>query len=101
VALRKSINALAARVPGVLGLDPFCAPLFALTHRGCDKGKMVYWEGSGFGLGYKRLEQARFAWPRAPQSRGVTLTGPQLNGRLEGYDLRYLTPHAPLEYKTV
>jgi transposase len=101
VDLRKSINALAARVQGVLGLDPFSEHLFAFTHRGRDKVKSLYGEGSGFGLGYKRLEQARFAWPSAQESPVVTLTGPQLNGLLEGYDLRYLKPHARLEYKTV
>jgi len=49
-----------------------------------DKVKILYWEGSGFVLWHKRLEQARFIWPNAPQNTVVTLTGQQLNWLLDG-----------------
>lgn len=101
VDLRKSINGLAVLVEGALGLNPFSEHLFAFTNRRRDKVKILYWEGSGFVLWYKRLEQARFIWPSAQESPVVTLTGQQLNWLLDGYDLRYLKPHARLQYKTV
>jgi len=66
-----------------------------------DKLKILYWERSGFVLWYKRLERERFKWPVHGEGDVVTLSGRELNWLLDGYDLRYLTPHRRLEYASV
>ena len=100
VDFRKQINGLTAIVSEVLALDPFCEQLFVFTNRRRDRVKVLYWERSGFCLWMKRLERERFHWPRA-DSATVALTGQELNWLLDGYDLRHLTPHEALNYKTV
>ena len=62
--LRRSIDGLAAIVQGQLRLDPFCKGLFLFCGRRCDRIKGLLWEGDGFLLLYKRLDNGRFQWPR-------------------------------------
>ena len=54
--LRRSIDGLAAIVQGQLQLDPFCKGLFLFCGRRCDRIKGLLWEGDGFLLLYKRLD---------------------------------------------
>ena len=63
VDMRKSINGLSILVEQTLGLDPFAAQLFVFCNRKRDKVKILYWERSGGGLGYKRREKHRWACP--------------------------------------
>jgi transposase len=101
VDFRKSIDGLAALVTTTLGRDPYAAQLYVFTNRRRDKVKVLYWERCGFVLWYKRLERARFPWPRAGEGAGVALTGRELNWLLDGVDLFALAPHAALSYERV
>ena len=101
VDFRKGINGLAILVEQQLALSPFSEQLFVFCNRARDKVKILYWETSGFCLWQKRLEKARFAWPRHLAGDVITLTGQQLNWLLDGYDLRHLQPHKALHYKSV
>jgi len=101
VDMRKSINGLSVLVEGYLMLNPFEPHLFAFCNRRRDKVKILYWEGNGFVVWYKRLEKARFYWPREMDGDVITLTGQQLNWLLDGYDLSKLKPHKKLSYSTV
>jgi hypothetical protein len=47
------------------------------------------------------LEQERFRWPLHLDGAVVTLSGQELNWLLDGYDLRHLSPHKVLDYKSV
>ncbi|MDH4275838.1 MAG: IS66 family insertion sequence element accessory protein TnpB [Gammaproteobacteria bacterium] len=100
IDMRKSINGLALLVEGVLQHNPFSTHLFVFRNRARDKVKILYWESSGFVLWYKRLEQARFTWPRT-DGDVVALSGQQLNWLLDGYDINRLQPHAALPYSSV
>ena len=62
--MRKSIDGLAAIVQQNFHLDPFSNSLFLFCGRNCSRIKALYWEGDGFVLLYKRLENGRFHWPR-------------------------------------
>lgn len=101
VDFRKGMQSLAVLVEQSLGLDPFAETLYVFTNRRHDAVKCLYWERNGFCLWHKRLEQHRFKWPRHLDGAVVTLTGQELNWLLDGYDLRHLTPHSVLSYKTV
>ena len=78
VDFRKGINGLAILVEEVLQHDPFSEQLFVFCNRKCDKIKILYWERNGFCLWQKRLERARFKWPRRVANEVVTLNGQQL-----------------------
>ena len=62
--MRKSIDGLAAIVQQNFKLDPFSNSLFLFCGRSSTKMKVLYWEGDGFVLLYKRLENGKFIWPR-------------------------------------
>ena len=101
VDFRKSIDGLAALVTQRLARDPFAAQLYVFTNRRRDKVKILYWERCGFVLWYKRLEKARFPWPRIGEGVGLALTGRELNWLLDGLDVFALAPHEALSYERV
>ena len=65
--MRKSIDGLAAIVQQNFKLDPFSNSLFLFCGQRCDRIKALYWEGDGFVLLYKRLENGKFQWPRTQE----------------------------------
>lgn len=65
--MRKQIDGLAALVQTNFNLDPFSNSLFLFCGRNTRMMKALYWEGDGFVLLYKRLENGRFKWPRDEQ----------------------------------
>jgi transposase len=101
IDFRKGINGLAVLVEDVLGQNPFGARLFVFCNRRRDRIKILYWERSGFCLWQKRLEQARFHWPRRVDTAVVTLSAQQLNWLLDGYDVMRMTPHKSLHFSSV
>ena len=101
VDFRKSIDGLSALVVQTLGHDPFAKQLFVFSNRRRDKVEILYWERCGFVLWYKRLEKARFPWPRAGAEPGLVLSGRELNAVLDGLDVFALRPHAELFYESV
>jgi transposase len=62
--LRKSINGLGLLVEEQFALNLFDGSLFAFCNRRRDLVKIVYWDGSGFCLWMKRVEQERFQGKR-------------------------------------
>ena len=66
--MRKGIDGLAIIIGRDLKLNPYQKNvLFLFCGRQSSKIKCLIWEGDGFVLLYKRLEDGRFIWPRTPQ----------------------------------
>lgn len=66
--LRRGIDGLAGVVQHTFHLDPFQKNiLFMFCGRKNDRIKCLLWEGDGFVLLYKRLENGRFQWPRTQE----------------------------------
>jgi len=61
--MRKAIDGLASIVQNNFKLDPFSNSLFLFCGHKRNRLKALYWEGDGFVLLYKRLENGRFQWP--------------------------------------
>lgn len=101
VDFRKGINGLVILVEEMLCQDPFSEQLFVFCNRKRDKVKILYWERNGFCLWQKRLEKARFKWPRKETAGVISLTGQQLNWLLDGYDIQKMQPHERLHYSSV
>ena len=81
--LRRGIDGLAAIVQSQLRLDPFCKALFLFCGRRCDRIKGLLWEGDGFLLLYKRLDNGSFQWPRN-ETEALLLSPQQKRWLLEG-----------------
>ena len=101
VDFRRSINGLSAIVEGAMNLAPFSGAVFVFCNRRRDKLKILYWDHSGFALWYKRLEEAKFHWPRRWPDAVMTLREEQLHWLLAGYDITRLQAHAPVNYSRV
>lgn len=84
--MRKQIDGLAALVQTDFNLDPFSNSLFLFCGRNTRMMKALYWEGDGFVLLYKRLENGRFKWPRDEQEAGE-ITSQQFRWLLEGLSI--------------
>ena len=94
--LRRSIDGLATIVKAQLQLDPYSSALFLFCGRRSDRIKGLLWEGDGFLLLYKRLDNCRFQWPRN-ETQARLLTPQQTRWLLEG--LRIEQPTAIREGK--
>ena len=94
--LRKSIDGLAAIVQGQLEVDVFSKGVFLFCGRRCDRIKGLVWEGDGFLLLYKRLDNGKFQWPRN-ETEARLLTEQQTRWLLEG--LKIEQPQAIREGK--
>lgn len=71
--MRKSIDGLASIVQQNFQLNPFQNSLFLFCGRKHDRLKALYWEGDGFVLLYKRLENGSFQWPKDEKAvRSIT-----------------------------
>ena len=58
--MRKGIDGLAAIVQGKLSLDPYSKALFLFCGKNPHKLKGLLWEGDGFLLLSKRLENGKY-----------------------------------------
>ena len=63
VDFRKGHDGLAALVQSVLQEDPFAGAVFVFRAKRADRMKILFWDGSGLVMAYKRLEETAFVWP--------------------------------------
>lgn len=79
VDLRKGIDGLAMIIGDKYKQNPFeKGTLFLFCGQRSDRIKGLLWQGTGFLLLYKRLENGRFSWPRTTQE-AAELTEEQFN----------------------
>jgi transposase len=90
--MRQSIDGLAAIVKQRFDLDPFSDSLFLFCGKRCDRIKALYWEGNGFVLLYKRLENGKYQWPRKV-SEVRDLTAQQFRWLMEGLSIEQPKAH--------
>ena len=63
VDFRKGHDGLCALVASMLRKDPFTGTVFVFRSRRLDRLKLLYWDGTGLVMAYKRLEEHTFTWP--------------------------------------
>jgi transposase len=84
--LRKGIDGLAQIVGTKYNLNPYEKDLlFLFCGKRCDRIKGLLWEGTGFLLLYKRLEDGAFVWPRSTDE-AAELTEQQYRYLMTGLD---------------
>lgn len=85
--LRSGIDTLASIIESSLGSKPLVPDtLYLFCGRRTDRIKGLIWEGDGYLLLYKRLEQGNFQWPRS-ESEVKSLTPQQFRWLMEGLSL--------------
>ena len=91
IDMRKSFDGLLAIVRNVLEADPLADHLFVFLNRSHSLMKILYWDGDGFAIWYKRLEIGTFRFPAvADDTKSIEITRSSLSLILEGIDLSQL-----------
>jgi len=98
IDFRKSINGLASLVEHGMSMNAFANAVFVFGNRRRDRIKILGWDRNGFWLLQKRLEEARFIWPRK-DSTAIELSVQQLHWLLEGIDLSAMRGHTAVVYQ--
>lgn len=90
VDFRKGHDGLAALVQSHLQHKPFGGAVYVFRAKRSDRLKLIYWDGSGLVMCYKRLEQNTFKWPMVTD--GVMRLDPaQFEALFAGLDWRRVT----------
>ena len=76
-------------------MDPFQRVMFLFRGRKRDRIKALYWEGDGFLLLYKRLEDGSFQWPRSGEEVRA-MTPQQYRWLMEGLSIEQPKAHKPV-----
>ncbi|WP_411976637.1 IS66 family insertion sequence element accessory protein TnpB [Sulfitobacter faviae] len=87
VDFRKGHDGLAALVQSALKEDPFTGTVFVFRAKRADRLKILFWDGTGLVMVYKRLEETTFAWP-AIKDGLITLNRAQFEALFSGLDWR-------------
>jgi transposase len=86
VDMRKSFDGLAEVVRSFLGHDPLGGNVFVFRNRSSERVKILWWDGDGLTIYYKRLERGTFRFP-ASNERTVGIDGTQLLRLLDGLEI--------------
>jgi transposase len=88
--MRKSFDSLAHLVTSTMASDPLAGDLFVFKSKRGDRIKLLYWDGDGYALWYKRLEEGRFTFPTTGTTQGeagLSIRAADLVMLLDGVDL--------------
>lgn len=86
--MRKNHDGLAALVEHVLEADPLSGHLFVFRNKRADRVKLLFWDGDGFAIFYKRLEKGTYRFPGAAEgTTKLAVTSAELAMLLDGVDL--------------
>lgn len=85
--LRRGLEGLAAIIRFQFELDPYDKnTLFLFCGKRSDRIKGLLWEGDGFLLLYKRLDNGAFNWPRS-ESSAMEITDEQYRMLMKGLEV--------------
>ena len=85
--LRKGLDGLAMIIGSELHLNPYQKnALFLFCGRRNDRIKGLVWEGDGFLLLYKRLDNGAFNWPRSPEE-ALEISAEQYQLLMQGFEI--------------
>ena len=84
-----------------LNADPLAGHLFVFLNKSNTLAKILYWDGDGFAIWYKRLEVGTFRFPaRVGDNKSINVTRTGLSMILEGIDLEKLPKQKRFSQKT-
>lgn len=86
--MRKSFDGLCGIIQSQMAMSPLNRSVFIFMNRRRTQVKLLLWEGDGFAIYYKRLEQGTFELPVSSGSCTVALDARQLQFILQGVSLR-------------
>lgn len=99
VDMRKGINGL-SEIIQLDNMGPIKGNnLFVFCGKRKNSIKILYFDKSGFAIWQKKLDAAKFSWPKKITEDIVSLTSEQMYFLLEGYDVWNMKPFAELQFE--
>jgi len=88
--MRRGFDGLSGAVQQTLQQDPLSGHLFLFRNRRRDRIKILFWDGDGHALFYKRLSRGTFEFPISPDSETSTveIRASELAMLLDGIELK-------------
>jgi transposase len=84
--MRRSFDGLFMMADKIVRQEPFSGHLFVFINKRKDRVKVLYWDGDGFAIWYKRLEEGTFRFNETGGG-GVEIDSSRLALILGGIDL--------------
>ncbi len=85
--MRRGFDGLSHQVRTFMNGDPLSGHLFVFRNKRGDRVKLLYWDGDGLAIWYKRLELGSYRFPAAPAGAGsVEVRAADLAMLLDGVD---------------
>lgn len=85
--MRRSFDGLAFLVQHILKSDPLSGHLFVFRNKSGDRVKVLFWDGDGYAIYYKRLEKGTYRFPPTRDGSAVAIRAADLAMILDGVDL--------------
>ena len=85
--MRKGIDGLATLIQDSFELDPYSDSIFLFAGWSKDRYKCLYFDGDGFAMLYKRLDNGKLQWPKNEQEVR-NLSQQELRWLLEGLSIQ-------------
>ena len=101
VDMRRGINGLCELVALSSMGEITGKNLFVFCGKRRNSIKVLYFDRSGFCLWQKRLEEAKFPWPKKLTETIVKLTPEQFTWLLDGYDVWKMRPFDTIQFELV
>jgi transposase len=86
--IRKSFDGLSGIVQNELAQNPISGDVFIFINKRRTHIKLLFWEGDGFALYYKRLEKGTYELPQFHTQNGMDISAQQLQLILGGVSLK-------------
>jgi transposase len=87
--MRKGFDSLSGVISSQMQLDPLSGSVFIFLNKKHNQVKLLLWEGDGFALYYKRLEQGTYELPLGDDKKeSLSISCQQLQLILQGISLR-------------
>ena len=83
--MRFGIYSLSGLVRNELGHNPLSGDVFVFMGKRRNQIRLLQWDGDGFAMYIKKLEQGTFEWPRGED---ISITSQQLTLLMEGVMLK-------------
>jgi transposase len=92
--MRKGFDGLCGLVIDQLKKDPLCGSLYLFINKRRDRMKVLYWDGDGLAIWYRRLEQGTFRLPKVDtETSCIELRSEEFTMLLRGIDLSSVKRH--------
>jgi transposase len=85
--MRRSFDGLAFLTREVIGQEPLSGHLFVFRNRRGDRMKILWWDGDGLAIFYKRLERGLFQFPAPREDGSVEIDAAMLAMIFDGIDV--------------